>query len=72
MVSSFFSVRPLFYSIDGDFGENTDLALLLSAAYPLNEKIGLNVGYAIGLEDHGSDGTSMKFDGLFVLLGYNF
>ena len=58
--------------IDGDFGENTDLALLLSAAYPLNEKIGLNVGYAIGLEDHGSDGTSMKFDGLFVLLGYNF
>ena len=64
--------QPTEEEIDADFGENTDLALLFSAAYPLNEKIGLNVGYAIGLEDHGSDGTSMKFDGLFVLMGYNF
>ena len=58
--------------LEGEFGDVTDLGLLLGGAYPINEKIGINFGYALGLKDHGSDGMEMKYNGLYLLLGYNF
>ena len=58
--------------LEGEFGDVTDLGLLLGAAYPINEKIGINFGYALGLKDHGSDGVKMQYNGLYLLLGYNF
>ena len=58
--------------LEGEFGDETDLGLLLGGAYPINEKIGINFGYALGLKDHGSDGMEIKYNGLYLLLGYNF
>ena len=57
--------------LEGEFGDNTDFGLLFGGAYPINEKIGINFGYALGLQDQGSDGITMKYNGLYFLIGYN-
>ena len=64
--------------IEGEFGDETDFGLIFGAAYPINQNIGINFGYALGLKDQGEgegegeDGFGMKYNGLYLLLGYNF
>ena len=58
--------------IEGDFGDETDFGLLFGAAYPINQNIGINFGYFLGLKDQGEDEMGMKYNGLYLLLGYNF
>ena len=67
--------------IDGETAEedlsdlemDPDYGLVLAYGYPINEKINVNAGYYLGLADHGDSETgAMKFNGLFLFLGYNF
>ena len=55
-----------------DLDMDPDYGLVLAYGYPVNEKINVNAGYYLGLADHGEEGSSMKFNGLFLFLGYNF
>jgi len=71
-------------SIDGGDTETADLTdemaesdpdygLILAYGYPVTEQINVNAGYYLGLADHGDSETgAMKFNGLFLFLGYNF
>ena len=56
-----------------DLDMDPDYGLILAFGYPVNEKINVNAGYYLGLADHGdSESGAMKFNGLFLFLGYNF
>lgn len=58
--------------LEGDMLPDPDLGLMIALAYPINDNIGINVGYAHGLTNHGDDSMSMNFNGIFGLVGYNF
>ena len=58
--------------LTGDMLPDPDLGLMIALAYPINDNIGINVGYAHGLTNHGDDIMSMNFNGIFGLVGYNF
>mgnify|MGYP001164896438 FL=1 len=59
-------------SID-DLEMDPDYGLMLAYSYPVNEKIGVSAGYYLGLADHGdSDVGEMKFNGIFMMVGYTF
>ncbi len=49
-----------------------DLGLLVGLAVPINDNIGVNVGYAHGITNHGDDDMKWGFNGIFALVGYNF
>ena len=56
-----------------DLDMDADYGLILAYGYPVSEKINVNAGYYLGLADHGdSESGAMKFNGLFLFLGYNF
>ena len=59
-------------ALEGDMLPDPDLGLMLGLAYPINDNIGINVGYAHGLTNHGDDSMKMNFNGIFALVGYNF
>jgi len=58
--------------LEGDMLPDPDLGLMVALAYPINDNIGINFGYAHGLTNHGDDSMSMNFNGIFGLVGYNF
>jgi len=58
--------------LEGDMLPDPDLGLMIALAYPINDNIGINVGYAHGLTNHGDESMSMNFNGIFGLVGYNF
>jgi len=71
-------------SIDGGDPETSDMpdeiaesdpdyGLILAYGFPVTEQININAGYYLGLADQGdSEIGAMKFNGLFLFLGYNF
>lgn len=58
--------------LEGEMLPDPDLGLMVALAYPVNDNIGINVGYAHGLTNHGDDSMKMNFNGIFALVGYNF
>ena len=60
--------------LDGEAAEmDPDYGLMLAYSYPVNDKIGVSAGYYLGLADHGdSDVGAMKFNGIFMMVGYTF
>ena len=57
---------------DEDFGENTDYGLMFGLNYPINDNIGLDVGYYLGLAEVGPSGGEVKHNGIAFSLGYRF
>ena len=59
-------------ALEGDLLPDPDLGLMVALAFPINDNIGINVGYAHGLNNHGDDSMKMNFNGIFGLVEYNF
>ena len=54
---------------DEDFGEFTDYGLMFGLNYPINDNIGLDVGYYLGLAEVDD---AVKYNGIAFSLGYRF
>tara|TARA_Y100000768_G_C23904413_1_gene646786 strand:- start:229 stop:810 length:582 start_codon:yes stop_codon:yes gene_type:complete len=54
---------------DEDFGEYTDYGLMFGLNYPINDNIGLDVGYYLGLAEVDD---AVKYNGIAFSLGYRF
>ena len=67
-----FAGTEIEFALESDMLPDPDLGLLVGLAYPINDNIGINLGYAHGITNHGDDSMKMNFNGIFALVGYNF